>query len=90
MDLRLGEQQHELVRQGLRRADREGAGTPDNDARYELYGQAEDILAGENGDMPVLPIYWYTFVQPEKESVKDTFKVNLLGQTDLTKVVVKE
>jgi hypothetical protein len=40
--------------------------------------------------MPVLPIYWYTFANLEKESVKDSFSVNLLNQTDLTKVVVTE
>jgi oligopeptide transport system substrate-binding protein len=64
--------------------------TADNDARYKLYGEAEDILGGANGDMPVMPIYWYTFVNLERESVKDSFSVNLLNQTDLTKVVVTE
>ena len=64
--------------------------TPDNDARYKLYREAEDILGGADGDMPVMPIYWYTFVNLERESVKDTFSVNLLNQTDLTKVVVTE
>ncbi|MBA2361319.1 MAG: peptide ABC transporter substrate-binding protein [Actinobacteria bacterium] len=64
--------------------------TEDNDARYELYAQAEEILFGENGDMPVLPIYFYTYVHLEKESVKDTLNINLLDQIDLTKVVVTE
>ena len=64
--------------------------TQDNDARYEIYGQAEDILFGENGDVPVLPIYFYTYGNLEKTSVKDSFSVNLLNQTDLTKVVVKQ
>jgi oligopeptide transport system substrate-binding protein len=64
--------------------------TPDNDARYELYAQAEDILFGENGDMPVIPIYFYTYTNLERESVKDTFNLNLLDQVDLTKVVVTE
>ena len=40
--------------------------TLDNDARYELYGEAEDILFGENGEMPVMPIYWYTYPNLEK------------------------
>jgi oligopeptide transport system substrate-binding protein len=62
--------------------------TEDNDARYKLYGDAEKILFGENGDMPVLPIYFYTYVTLEKESVKDSFNLNLLDQVDLTKVVV--
>jgi hypothetical protein len=38
----------------------------------------------------VLPIYFYTYVNLEKESVKDSFNVSLLNQTDLTKVVVTE
>ena len=62
--------------------------TEDNDARYKLYGEAEQILFGENGDVPVLPIYFYTYITLEKESVKDTFNLNLLDQVDLTQVVV--
>ena len=64
--------------------------TIDNDERYEIYGQAEDILFGEDGDVPVLPIYFYTYNTLEKESVKETFEINLLDQIDLTKVVVTE
>ena len=62
--------------------------TPDNDARYKLYGDAEKILFGDNGDMPLIPIYFYTFPGLEKLSVKDSFDFNLLSQVDLTKVVV--
>jgi oligopeptide transport system substrate-binding protein len=64
--------------------------TVDTDARYKLYGEAEDILGGENGQMPVMPIYWYTYVNLERENVKASFSVNLLNQTDLTQVVVTE
>ena len=64
--------------------------TEDDDARYEIYGQAEDIMFGENGDMPVIPIYFYTYGNLERESVKESFSVSLLNQTDLTKVVVTE
>jgi oligopeptide transport system substrate-binding protein len=64
--------------------------TQDNDARYEIYGQLEDILFGENGDLPVLPIYFYTYPALERESVKETYATNLLDQVDLTKVVVTE
>jgi oligopeptide transport system substrate-binding protein len=64
--------------------------TPDNDARYELYKQAEDIMGGENGEMPNMPIYWYTYTNLERESIKASFNVNLLNQTDLTQVVVTE
>ncbi len=64
--------------------------TLDNEARYKVYGEAEQILFGENGDMPIIPIYFYTFPQLERTNIKDTFKTNLLNQTDLTKVVVTE
>ena len=91
LDVRVGEQQHELLQQGVRRSSIEKAkNTLDDDARYELYAQAEDILGGENGEMPVMPIYWYTYTNLERESVKATFNVNLLNQTDLTEVVVTE
>ena len=68
----------------------EARATPDNDARYELYDQAEEILFGEDGDMPVIPIYYYTYQGLERESVKESFDRNLLDQVDLTKVVVTE
>jgi ABC-type oligopeptide transport system substrate-binding subunit len=62
--------------------------TPDNAKRYELYNQLEQKLFGENGSVPVIPIYWYTYTQLEKESIKDTYNLNLLDQVDLTKVEV--
>ena len=63
--------------------------TPDNAKRYELYGQLEEKLFGEDGAMPVIPIYWYTYTQLERESIKDTYNLNLLDQVDLTKVEVQ-
>jgi oligopeptide transport system substrate-binding protein len=64
--------------------------TEDNEARYEIYAELEQILHGQDGDMPVLPIYWYTYVYLERPTIKDTFEFNLLDQLDLTKVEVKE
>ncbi len=64
--------------------------TADNDERYELYGQLEDLLLGADGAVPVTPLYWYTYVNLERPAIQDTFDVNLLAQTDLTKVVVEE
>jgi oligopeptide transport system substrate-binding protein len=64
--------------------------TPDNDARYDLYAQMEEKLLGEEGAVPMSPIYFYTYIASEDPSVKDTFNQNLLTQIDLTKVVVKE
>jgi hypothetical protein len=50
----------------------------------------EDLLLGEDGAVPVTPLYWYTYVNLERPSIQDTFDVNLLQQTDLRKVVVTE
>jgi oligopeptide transport system substrate-binding protein len=64
--------------------------TEDNAERYELYAQMEEILFGPDGAMPVLPIYWYTFVSLEDPAIKDTWNINLLSQIDLTEVVEGE
>jgi oligopeptide transport system substrate-binding protein len=64
--------------------------TTDDQERYAIYAELEQILFGEDGDVPVLPIYWYTFQQLEDPSIKDTFEINLLSQIDLTEVVVEE
>jgi oligopeptide transport system substrate-binding protein len=68
----------------------EARSTEDNDARYDLYAEAEEILFGEDGEMPVLPIYFYTYVALERENIQDSYNTNLLDQVDLTKVVVTE
>jgi oligopeptide transport system substrate-binding protein len=62
--------------------------TGDDAERHSLYAEAEDLLTGPNGDMPIIPIYWYTYVSQERESVKDTFNINLLNQFDLSTVEV--
>ena len=64
--------------------------TPDDEERYELYAQMEEILHGEDGEMPVLPIYWYTYTQLERPSIQDSYNLNLLDQIDLTQVEVTE
>ncbi len=64
--------------------------TPDNEKRYELYSKLEDKLLGENGAVPFIPIYWYTYVELERENIKDTYNLNLLDQVDLTKVKVQD
>jgi oligopeptide transport system substrate-binding protein len=62
--------------------------TPDDSARYDIYAQLEDKLFGQDGALPILPIYWYTYPNLEKLSIKDTFNINPLDQFDLTEVVV--
>jgi oligopeptide transport system substrate-binding protein len=61
--------------------------TPDDAERYKLYGQMEEIMFGPDGDMPLAPIYFYTNVSLQRESIKETFNQNLLDQFDLSKVV---
>jgi oligopeptide transport system substrate-binding protein len=63
--------------------------TPDNDKRYEIYRQAEAMLTGPDGALNFIPLYWYTYTNLERESVKDTFNINLLDQFDLSRVVMK-
>ncbi len=60
--------------------------TESNDERYKIYAQLEDKLFGENGAVPLAPIYWYTYVQLERPTIKDSLNVNLLDQTDYSKV----
>ena len=62
----------------------------DEEARFELYGQMEDIMFGEDGEMPLTPIMWYTFPNLENDRVRDTFFISPLNQIDFTKVVVQE
>ena len=40
--------------------------------------------------MPFILIYWYTYPTLERQTIKDTFNINLLNQVDLTKVKVVE
>jgi len=63
--------------------------TPDDTARFAIYKQLEDKLFGQDGALPILPIYWYTYPNLEKLSVKDTFFISSLDQIDFTKVEVK-
>ena len=63
--------------------------TPDNAARYAIYKQLEDKLTGQDGALPIIPLWYITYPNLERESVKDTFNINLLDQVDLTKVEIK-
>jgi len=61
--------------------------TPDFDKRTALYQQAESILTGPKGDLPIMPIYWYTNSVLVHKNVHGYF-VAPTGQYDLTKVSV--
>jgi oligopeptide transport system substrate-binding protein len=60
---------------------------PDAAKRYDLYRQAEQMLTGVNGDMPIAPIYWYTFAYQVAPSVHG-WNTNPMDTIDLTKVSV--
>jgi oligopeptide transport system substrate-binding protein len=59
--------------------------TPDFDQRAALYQKAESMLTGPNGDLPIMPIYWYTFTGLVKNNVSG-FLTAPTGNWDLTKV----
>lgn len=61
------------------------ARTPNDDARFQLYQQAETILTGKSGALPIMPIYWYVFHSLVKPYVQG-YNVDLLDRTDYTKV----
>lgn len=63
-------------------------GNLENEARYELYAELEQMLFGPEGAVPLTPIYWYTYSNLERENIRETFELNLLDQVDLTKVEV--
>jgi ABC-type oligopeptide transport system substrate-binding subunit len=64
--------------------------TPDTEARYEIYRQLEAMLTGQDGELPFIPMWSISYNNLERETVKETFQINLLDQVDLTKVEVKE
>jgi oligopeptide transport system substrate-binding protein len=61
----------------------------DDAARFELYAQMEDIMFGENGEVPITPMMWYTYPNLENDAVRETFFISPLDQIDFTKVVVQ-
>lgn len=63
--------------------------TPDNDARYAIYAQAEQKMFGDDGAFPFLLLYWDTYPNLVRPSVEG-FKFNLLDLVDLTKVSITE
>jgi oligopeptide transport system substrate-binding protein len=68
----------------------EARSTQDDQARFEIYAQLEEKLIGQDGALPMTPLYWYTYPNLEKLSIKESFGVNLLSQIDFTTVVVAE
>jgi oligopeptide transport system substrate-binding protein len=65
----------------------EARNSADEAERYDLYAQLEEIMFGPDGDVPLAPIYFYTNVSLQRESIKETYNQNLLDQIDLSEVV---
>lgn len=63
--------------------------TPDTAARYAIYKELEAKLTGQDGALPFIPLWYITYPNLERETVKETFNINLLDQVDLTKVEIK-
>jgi oligopeptide transport system substrate-binding protein len=63
--------------------------TPEDEERYELYRQMEELLFGENGAHPIVPIYWYTTTTLRKTNIEG-WEPNILAQYDLTGVSITE
>ena len=63
--------------------------TPDDDARHAIYAEAEAMLTGPEGALPVIPTHWATFPTIRKPGIEG-WKPNLLDQYDFTKVTVTE
>jgi len=59
----------------------------DQTKRYDLYKQAEALLSGPSGDMPIAPIYWYTFAYQVAENVHG-WNTNPMDTIDLSKVSI--
>ena len=66
---------------------KQATATSDQGQRYGLYKQAESMLSGKNGDMPIAPIYWYTSANLQKSTVHG-YTINPMNEVDLSKVSV--
>jgi oligopeptide transport system substrate-binding protein len=64
--------------------------TADDGERFELYKQMEEIMFGEDAEMPLIPIYFYTATHLERPSIQETFNINPTSQIDLRPVEVRE
>jgi oligopeptide transport system substrate-binding protein len=56
--------------------------------RVQLYRQAERIISGAKGDVPLAPIYWYVYTALVRPNVKG-FLITPTDQFDFTKVSIR-
>jgi oligopeptide transport system substrate-binding protein len=69
----------------LKRARRETSGA----GRRTLYERAEELLVGEQGAMPVVPIFWRTYPNLESLRVAESLEIEPHGVIDLTGVELR-
>ena len=63
--------------------------TPDDEDRHKLYAQAEAMLTGPNGALPIIPTYWATLPTMRRPGIEG-WRPNRLGQYDFTKVSIAD
>ncbi|MBW3593672.1 MAG: peptide ABC transporter substrate-binding protein, partial [Actinobacteria bacterium] len=63
--------------------------TRNAERRNALYAEAESRLFGEDGDVPLAPIFWYARSNLETLAIRESFYVNPLGQIDFGDVEVE-
>jgi oligopeptide transport system substrate-binding protein len=63
--------------------------TPDNEERYGVYGELETIMFGPEGEMPLIPIYWYVSTTLRKTNLEG-FEIDPQTFIDFTKISVAE
>ncbi len=63
--------------------------TPNDADRHRLYAQAEAMLTGPDGALPIIPSYWATFPTMRRPGVEG-WRPNLLGRYDFTKVSIAD
>ena len=68
---------------------RDAVRTRSAERRNALYAAAEARLFGDDGDVPLAPIFWYARSNLETLAIRESFFVNPLGQIDLTDVQVE-
>jgi oligopeptide transport system substrate-binding protein len=68
----------------------EARGTADDEERWRVYNQAEELMFGEDGEMPLIPIYHYTQVTLERDTVRDTTNFDPQTRLDLKNIVVRD
>ena len=63
--------------------------TPDEADRHQIYAQAEAMVTGADGALPIIPTYWASLPTLRDPAVEG-WQPNLFGRHDFTKVMIRE